>query len=139
MKLTRQTVTRGDLVLNMASMVDVVFLLLIFFMCTTSFQLPEERLPAPLPRKSAAGQPSPADDFEPIHIQVTGSGDIVTLSVNHAATDGFEGLFRRLSALRPLADVPVIISADDGINFKHCVRVLDLCIKARFTKVAFRA
>ena len=139
MKLTRQHTKPGSMRLNMASMVDVVFLLLIFFMCTTSFQRPEERLPAPLPRASSVAKPSPGDDFEPIRIRIEGAGDTFSLRLNDSATTGMGDLLNKLIALHALADVPVIISADEDIDFEHCVKILDLCIKAKFTKVAFRA
>ena len=139
MKLTQQRPKPGDIVLNMASMIDVVFLVLIFFMCTTSFRPPEGRLRAPVEKSGIASAASPRDDFEPVRIRLAAAGDAVLLYVNDAAVSGFDALFSTLEHLRGLADVPVIIEADDGVKFKHCVKALDLCRKADFSKVAFRA
>lgn len=45
--------------LEMTSMIDVVFLLLIFFMCTTKFKLPEGSLRSHLPRNRGSSNPDP--------------------------------------------------------------------------------
>jgi biopolymer transport protein ExbD len=136
MKLTAQTRRPAPLELNMASLVDVVFLLLIFFMCTANFNPPEERLPTPLPQAGVAGHAEDAD-FEPIRIGIVGSGDAVTVRVNDAFVADYAELEHRLRRLRALADVPTIIVPDDTVNFRHCVKVLDLCAKVGMDKVAF--
>jgi biopolymer transport protein ExbD len=135
MKLTTQTRRPAPLELNMASLVDVVFLLLIFFMCTTSFSLPEERLPTPLPQAGVAVRAEDAD-FEPIRIGIVGSGDAVTIRVNDAFVANYAELEHRLRRLKALADVPTVVVPDDTVNFRHCVKVLDLCAKAGIDKVA---
>jgi len=138
MRLARQHRKPGDVLLNMASMIDVVFLVLIFFMCTTGFRAPEKRLDAPLTEPVAKAS-APRSDFEPIRIRLLSAAEGVAIKVNGASVADFRDLERRLNALRRLADVPVFIEAEDAVRFKHCVKVLDLCRKAAFTRVAFRA
>lgn len=63
---TRQT---QRVILNLASMIDVVFLLLIYFMITITVWTPEDRLQSALhvDREAAAGQ---ATDFQPQIVEV---------------------------------------------------------------------
>ncbi|MCK5114720.1 MAG: biopolymer transporter ExbD, partial [Phycisphaerae bacterium] len=68
MLLTRQSLKPVRPVLNIAAMIDVVFLLLIFFMCTISFEAVDKDLSAQIPQVS--GDPSEESDFEPIRIEL---------------------------------------------------------------------
>lgn len=56
--------------LDMAPLIDVVFLLLIFFMLTSNFLQPS--IPLALPQAAAADEPPPA----PVFVSVDASGDV---------------------------------------------------------------
>lgn len=58
--------------LNLTSLIDVVLLLLIFFMVSTTF-VDETRIEIQLPQASAEAPPKPTSD--PIEITVTASGE----------------------------------------------------------------
>ena len=64
MLLTRQTLKHIRPGLHIGAMIDVVFLLLIFFMCTTSFEAVDKDLDARIPRVSR--DPVDRADFDPI-------------------------------------------------------------------------
>ena len=48
MKTPKPNQQDSSIELNLTSMIDVIFLLLIFFVCTTDFREPEKRLPTNL-------------------------------------------------------------------------------------------
>lgn len=58
-----RTRSRQNTDINLTPLIDVVFLLLIFFMVTTSFQQ-ESRLEVTLPEASAEAEPSESDVIE---------------------------------------------------------------------------
>jgi biopolymer transport protein ExbD len=70
MNLRPRTSEEPDL--NLTSLIDVVLLLLIFFMVSTTF-VDETRIEIQLPQASAAAPPAPNSD--PIVITVTASGE----------------------------------------------------------------
>lgn len=124
--------------LNLASMVDVVFLLLVFFMCTSSFQRAESDLPTPLPETGSRGVPSD-EDFEPIRVRLATVPDGVLVTCDGQPCQTFDTLLRRLRARRALADVPVLVAGDDGVPFRYMVAAVDTCYRAQLRRVAFSA
>ncbi len=136
MLLTRQKRVPVRPGLNMASMVDIVFLLLIFFMCTSSFVMPEGSLPAQLPR---SGVRADEDMLDPVRIQVNVAGEGVLITCDEQACGTDEQLLAMLKERRALADVPVIISGQGAVPFDAMVRALDACYQADLWKVAFSA
>lgn len=68
--------------LDMAPLIDVVFLLLIFFMLTSTFLQPS--IPLALPQAAAADEPPPA----PVFVSVDESG-VVYVNQESVSRDGF--------------------------------------------------
>lgn len=137
MRLTRQHQRSGAPELNIASMIDVVFLLLIFFMCTSTFDKMDETISAALPTSSR--EPQKMKDFDPIQIRIRKSGDGTLVLIDNSPCSDFEALAAQLKARRAIADVPVIIQGDHEVPFEYMVAALDACYRAQFTKAAFSA
>ena len=119
-------------------MIDVVFLLLIFFMCTSSFRPPEGRLPTQLPREGPRAVMSDAE-FDPIRLELRRTEEDVRVFIDEQACATMDVLFERLGDRRILADVPVLIEGQTGVPFGRMVAVLDTCYRADFHRVAFSA
>ena len=144
MLLTRQSMKPVRPLLNIAAMIDVVFLLLIFFMCTTSFEAVDKDLSAQIPQLS--GDPSEESDFEPIRIELRLSGAAteavgseVVIFCDGLKCSGFVELAKMLGQRWAIADIPVIISGEDEIDYENLVRVMDICYEIGFGRVAFSA
>lgn len=139
MLLTRQKQNPSNPQLNMASMVDVVFLLLIFFMCTSSFTQIEDNLPTQLSRiVSSTSQESM--DLPPVRISLkrSASGTVLITCENEAfAESQYKDLAKKLEQLRAIDDVRVIIEGQGSIPFGSMVKVLDACYLADLSRVAF--
>jgi len=139
MRLTRQKRTTGAPELNMAAMVDVVLLLLIFFMCTSSFQRPEQDLPSRLPQTGGAVTTEP-EEFEPVRIRLSVTGEAsVLIECDRIACATLDALEQHLTARRAVADVRVIISGEGDVPFGDMVGALDACYRADLRRVAFSA
>jgi biopolymer transport protein ExbD len=127
----------------MASMIDIVFLLLIFFMCTSSFRKQEMEMQTLLPRLES-GEKGEAGDFTPIRIRLRSVADgvLVTLRVmgrREEAVGTFDALVEKLKQRRAIADVSVIIEGQGTVMLGHMVSALDACHKADLRRVAFSA
>jgi len=135
MLLTRQSRRSSAPELSIAPMIDVVFLLLIFFMCTTSFRKLEKDVPAHMPEVGRGRQ----QDFDPVRILVVARDPASPWRCNDQGCPTVDVLVARLRALRSIADVPVVIEGRKNPKFGDMVRALDACYQADFHRVAFSA
>lgn len=135
MQLTRQKHRLVTAKLHMAAMIDIVFLLLIFFMCTTTFARPEEDLPTQLPAESPAE--SLLDDFDPVLIDLRQVDGRVRILCDGQVCGDDRELGAMLRARRAIADVPVIIRGEGEVPFGNMVHVLDLCYRLGLHRVAY--
>lgn len=151
---------RGRLEVKMTPMIDVIFLLLIFFVCTASFQPPEETLPTrlSLPRKidsPAAADPEVAD-LDKIVVKV-GWHDRqgkwqpgweingqqyanLTRAEDLADIDNHGNVEDVLKAVKQIkVDLPVILDVRPAVPIEHVIDVYDLCRAVGLQKVQFAA
>ena len=138
MRLTRQTRKPSRPQLNMASMIDVVFLLLIFFMCTSSFARPERSLPSRLPRVGTAGG-ADRQELDAVRIGLARHAAGIVLTCDDQVCATIEDLVAMLEARRALGDPPVIIQGRGDVPFGAMVAALDACHRARLYRTAFSA
>jgi len=124
------------------SMIDVIFLLLIFFMVCAKFKLFEKRLDANLP-KDEGQQPQPKKVVPPDEIRIKiwmPSEGKINITVDEYACQDINALARKLAAFR--AGDPnqaVIIDSRQRVPFKWVLAALDACQRAKMQKVKFQA
>ncbi|MEZ6194668.1 MAG: biopolymer transporter ExbD [Planctomycetota bacterium] len=107
---------------DMAPLVDVVFLLLIFFMVTATFQIDERDLSIAVP---AAENGNPLRDLpETLVVGVRKDG---SFSVGSTVLDRESLRAVLVKAKRKNERQRVIVRADRDTPFRHPVDVLDLC------------
>ncbi|MFA6356144.1 MAG: biopolymer transporter ExbD [Candidatus Omnitrophota bacterium] len=122
---------------QMAPMIDCVFLLLIFFMCSSSFTAPETQLNVNLPAVSTSTQTEIGED---VIVNVLVDGNIV---VNDKQYDdpGAKDLPELVAMLTSLSEVfvtqPVIISADPEVSHERVADVMNACAAAKIKSVSF--
>ena len=120
---------------TMTPMIDVVFLLLIFFLTTASFQKLEQLLPSAVSAESQsqAGSnadelPKPTDtDLSDCVIRIAMDGDRVRYRLNEEQIESLEilsGRMRAIIGIRP--DLPLVIDPSDEVPARDAIRVYDL-------------
>jgi biopolymer transport protein ExbD len=117
------------------SMIDVVFLLLIFFICQP-FKEPDRRILAYLPKDVGGG--SASNDIKPtIQLGVMGEGNRVTFTIDDREVRPdyiAPNLMRKSGGDK---EVPVAIDPGPQVNFQHVLKALDQCAIAEMQNVTF--
>ena len=111
--------------LNLTPMIDVVFLLIIFFMVGTKFSELERKIGLQVPQVSDAGALTPAPEKMVVNVFHDGR---VTLDRQSVTLDE---LTSRLAAARgEYKDLGVMIRGDAGGTFQRVAEVLNACKQA---------
>jgi len=142
MNITGRTVGEEErMELNMTSMIDCVFLLLIFFIMT--FEMPdvEGNLPAHLPRKGICKtriDHPPPPTFQ-IHIGLSYANNTLKVLLQGADLGGrMDFLESKLYRLRQVErDASVTIDAEPDVPYEYVVRALNTCVAVGYAKVNF--
>lgn len=117
--------------LNLTPMIDVVFLLIIFFMVGTQFTQPERQYDVKLP--TVANAPPLTSLPDEITINVRQNGEIVVR--NQVLTP--EELEAELTrAKQNFAEQAVVIRGDAGGKYQHVMTVLAICNKVDIASVS---
>lgn len=130
---------------NLTPMIDVVFNLLIFFLCMGGFSRPEGLLPSRLPKHHGvvAGDELPTTPIR-IVLKQHGVGDQdysirIEQRARHPAD--FAELAQMLAGLREspafAADSRVIIVADGNVRWDHLVNAFNAAMVARLENISF--
>lgn len=114
----------------MSSMIDVVFLLLIYFIVTQKDEISEAHLAVnlPSPNPSQKEQKEPPKLLE-LHV-LPGK---VLLNGSHQKLEVIEGKLKKLAAMDP--DMTVIVKTSGNARTAEQVSVLDLCRSAGLSKL----
>lgn len=112
--------------LSLTPLIDVVFLLLIFFLVTSEFEEEERRLDIVLPSATSAS-PMTSKPRE-IAIDITSEGAMY-VGGEQVTLDKLSELLERAVANNPTNQV-VVIRADQEVSFQPVVSVMDLCNRA---------
>ncbi|MHC4507022.1 MAG: ExbD/TolR family protein [Planctomycetota bacterium] len=151
------------------SMIDVVFLLLIFFMCSMQFKTIERKLDAQLPQDGPEVTVFPPPPPDPTEIRVkiywanargqvihspraafgerypgrrvplSTAGAHVELRVNQVRVGDLNCLARTLVDLNRRNPMPVVVDARQAVPFQWVVGALDACARAGVSDVKFQA
>lgn len=112
---------RGDPEINLTSLIDVVFLLLLFFILTTSFNR-ESALRIDLPK---ASEQAAVEEQKPIMLSIDAAGEFY-VDGRQVVNTQVESLKRVLrAALGERKDPPLIISADAKTPHQAVVTAMD--------------
>jgi biopolymer transport protein ExbD len=129
----------------MTPLIDVIFLLLVFFLATSSFQIVEQILPSAVSKTQPAtgsldAPQDPSDDvLEQVIIKLEQQGGRTVARMNGATLPTFEELKSRLEAIHLSgADAPVVIDPNDEIGAADVVRAYDWARAAGLSRVATR-
>ena len=117
---------------QLAPMVDVVFLLLCFFVASQIFAQWEMSIDIQLPTAESAGAPDRLPGEIIVNVFEDGS---VVVNQQSLDDDALMALLSRIVELFP--GQPVLIRADKATDYEHVIRVLDLCRRVDIWNISF--
>ena len=120
---------RPEVSINLTPLIDVVFLLLIFFMVSTSFS-ELTQLVVDLPE--AEGSPATADDALLLTVDAVGNMTLNGESVPNDARGLSAALRQQLSGN---TDIPVTLSADAMTPHQYVVTAMDVAAQLNITRL----
>ncbi len=121
--------------MNITPLIDVVFLLLFYFMSTTSILKTEVNFSITLPSEGGALSEFPLEVF----VEIAEGGEVY---IEGMRFDSMKNLARHLAALKASADqslsgIAVYVHPADRVDYAHIIKVMDACAAAKIKHVSF--
>lgn len=120
--------------LNLTPLIDVVFLLLIFFMVSTTFDK-ESRIKVELPTATTQDEQVEEDKVLEITIDASGRFYVDDQEVVNTEADTLKRAVEKAAGVR--RDLPVIIKADARAPFQSVFKVMDVTSQLGFVNMTF--
>jgi biopolymer transport protein ExbD len=110
---------------QMAPMIDMVFLLLVFFMCVSSAANAEKSIPLDLPESKTSKVPEELTGRGMISVDAEGS---IFVGETAVTSTQLKAMIRELVGRKP--DTQVVVRADKTTRYEHIKNVLKDCAEA---------
>jgi biopolymer transport protein ExbD len=134
--------------LNVIPLVDVMFMMILFFVLGTTFRQNEGQIPATLPKvDTAVAQSSdvpPEDPLKPINVRIMSNGEgavsYQVAGIPTMITDPQE-LYEKLAGIKQgLGDkTSIIIQPTMDTKWQYAVEVFNQAVRAQFKSIGFSA
>ncbi len=135
----------GEVVPNLAPMVDVIMVLLVFFLLGTSLDLVKQGIlqteldPSSGPGAGARAQVNPLIQIALGDVRQGEAAQIMLLD-DPLGENAFEALYRQLDQRR-LAGAdpanPVVIVPETDVRWKYVIQAMDAAVRAGFSNIQF--
>jgi biopolymer transport protein ExbD len=117
---------------QIAPMVDVLLVLLCFFILTWNFARKEMELDVKVPTAEHGGEPAMDVNQTVLNLKSDGSLVMNTRPVS------YEELGQKMTALAKInKDYAIILRGDENVPYRYVARVLDVCRGAGIWNIAF--
>ncbi len=127
----------------MTPMIDVVFLLLVFFVWTASFQIAEQVLPSTLSEQTGSDpinnvDPPEPKDFEDVVVRIGWDGVSPIWRINSDIFPSLAEVQQRLTSISKIGtDSPVILNPEPAVPLGFVIEAYDVAKHSGFKEVAF--
>lgn len=130
----RKEMPKNSLGFQMAPMVDIVFLLLIFFIAAAVYSQWENKLEIQVPTSETAKQRARFPGEAIINIDKDGKFFLNSIEFT---PDRLARVLGQLAKTYP--DQPVVIRADEKTPCQYLIQLLDICAKTDIANISFAA
>jgi biopolymer transport protein ExbD len=120
---------------RMTPLIDVVFLLMIFFIMTLNFLEPEGVLENRLPETARRTVTDQQKDWEIVHIHLSDDSARPRIYLQEREINDLKDLLHSLNLLP--RDIMIVIDPDSKVAYKHVIDIYNTCLKSKKTNIAF--
>ncbi|MEI7958020.1 MAG: biopolymer transporter ExbD [Verrucomicrobiota bacterium] len=117
---------------QIAPMVDVLLVLLVFFIVTWNFAITENELDVKVPTAAAAKEQQPVANQTVLNVRKNGT---VVMNRKELTLGELRTKLAKLSELYP--DYAIILRGDKQLPYEDLMSVMDVCRQANIWNVAF--
>lgn len=123
--------------INLTPLIDVIFLLMIFFLMTINFNSSEGVLENQLPRAGSQESAEPPTDYETVKLRVKMIKDqrLMKIYLQERVVYNYDELLYYLNQLPD--DILIIFEPNDNVPYKHVIGVYDTCLKSKKKNIVF--
>ena len=120
---------------RMTPLIDVVFLLMIFFIMTLNFLEPEGILENRFPETARRMASDQQKDWETVRIHVSVGDNSPRIYLQDRQLNDIKDLLINLNLLP--RDIMIVIDPDSKVSYKHVISIYNTCLKSKKTNIAF--
>ena len=133
----KATSSRISFSIRMTPLIDVIFLLLIFFILAIRVEKPEGVLENILPESDTQGVAEQQSDWETVklRIKLIQEGKQLKIYLQERVVYSYKDLLAYLNMLPE--EIMLAIEPDTDVPFKHVIGVYNTCLKSNKTNVIF--
>ena len=137
MRLSHRARPRSGMVLQMTSMIDLVFLLLIYFLLTLTLRTQEGfiRTDTPAGEAQVSETQEPPEEEEEARVRIVRAADGVGLFFRDWPVAGYSDLGRQIRSLP--TDTQIILEAAPDVPYRDVVRVHNIALKTGHRNVVY--
>ncbi|MEI6561445.1 MAG: biopolymer transporter ExbD [Verrucomicrobiota bacterium] len=117
---------------QIAPMVDILLVLLVFFIVTWNFAITENELDVKVPTATAAKEQQSLTDQTVLNVRKNGT---VVMNRKELTLDQLRDKLTALSEINP--DYAIILRGDKQLPYENLMTVMDICRQANIWNVAF--
>ena len=128
--------SNAPMTLSTASMIDVVFLLLIFFLVTTSFRAPTQSLVTPIVSSLVSPDQIVTDEIEPVTLVIRSREGAIEYHLGSIITNDRQEIRSVLEEMDPKT-APVLVKVGDGIPYQAATNLISMCRSCGHDSVAW--
>jgi biopolymer transport protein ExbD len=123
--------------MNITPLIDVIFLLMIFFVMTINMQEGEGVLNNQLPQVGSPNSSEPSKDWETVklRIKMIRENKTMKLYLQERVVYTYADLLFYLDQLPQ--DILIIIEPENNVPYKHVIGVYNQCLKSNKNKIVF--
>jgi len=128
--------------LPLIPMIDIIFILLLFFMLGSRFREVQKKVELLLPR-GAATAVSRDTDPQPVEFKVSigaderGRGTYKIGSVQYPTLAALQGGLSEIARIQGVEKKMIIVDPSSRVHFEQVMAVLDICVGLQLTDIAF--
>ncbi|MBU0754247.1 MAG: biopolymer transporter ExbD [Planctomycetes bacterium] len=140
--LTKAAATE-EVEMQMTPMIDVTFLLLIFFLCSIKFKLLDGKMQTYLPKDLGVNTAPVITEMEKIdvNLKIDSKSPLgFSIDINGRAVRDLTQFFQEVRRLhQSSADLKCTIYPYDKVQYGHVIKVVNECLRADMNQISFGA